>query len=136
MRTSASGFLSLLNRATDKNLGGAFRAVAALVCRSRPDGAADGAWPELCLRYQQHVHHEHHLCLLRGCRRCGHAPRLFPHRRRWRQHSVDRITVSPSRNLLFVSNSGDKTISVFTINPTAGVLTAVPGSPFASGLTP
>lgn len=49
--------------------------------------------------------------------------------------AVDRITVSPSRNLLFVSNSGDQTISVFTINTTTGVLTAVPGSPFASGLT-
>ena len=50
--------------------------------------------------------------------------------------AVDRITVSPSRNLLFVANSGDQTISVFSINATTGALTAVAGSPFASGLTP
>src|SRR6185437_12269445 len=50
--------------------------------------------------------------------------------------AVDRITVSPSGNLLFVANSGDQTISVFSINATTGALTAVAGSPFASGLTP
>ncbi len=49
--------------------------------------------------------------------------------------AVDRITVSPSRNLLFVTNSGDQSISVFQIAPATGILTLVPGSPFATGLT-
>src|SRR5579871_6053174 len=48
---------------------------------------------------------------------------------------LDRITISAPQNLLFVSNSGDQTISVFQINPATGALTAVAGSPFASGLT-
>lgn len=34
---------------------------------------------------------------------------------------------------LYVSNTGDSTISSYTINATTGVLTAVPGSPIASG---
>src|ERR1043166_1273822 len=37
---------------------------------------------------------------------------------------LDRITVSAPQNLLFVSNSGDQTISVFQINPATGALTA------------
>ncbi|MBZ5523768.1 MAG: beta-propeller fold lactonase family protein, partial [Acidobacteriia bacterium] len=49
--------------------------------------------------------------------------------------SVDRITLSAGNNLLFVSNSGDQSISAFSINPASGALTAVAGSPFASGLT-
>lgn len=48
---------------------------------------------------------------------------------------LDRIITSAANNLLFVSNSGDQTISVFQIDPTSGALTAAPGSPFASGLT-
>src|ERR1041385_6288897 len=48
---------------------------------------------------------------------------------------LDRITVSAPQNLLFVSNSGDQTISVFQINPATGALTAVAGSPVPSGLT-
>ena len=48
---------------------------------------------------------------------------------------LDRITISAPQNLLFVSNSGDQTISVFQINPATGALTAAAGSPFASGLT-
>ncbi|MGB8131953.1 MAG: MBG domain-containing protein [Candidatus Angelobacter sp.] len=48
---------------------------------------------------------------------------------------LDRITISAPQNLLFVSNSGDQTISVFQINPATGALTAAGGSPFASGLT-
>ena len=48
---------------------------------------------------------------------------------------VDRITVNLAGNLLFVSNSGDQTISVFRIAPGTGALSAVAGSPFASGLT-
>ncbi|HST77446.1 MAG TPA: beta-propeller fold lactonase family protein, partial [Verrucomicrobiae bacterium] len=139
MRTSVSGFLSLLNRATNKNLGGAFRAVAALV-------AAAVLMAPLTAHGQNFVYVTNSTATTNTISAfsvdaggvvtpVGSFPTggtganiLCP--------AVDRITVSPSRNLLFVSNSGDKTISVFTINPTAGVLTAVPGSPFASGLTP
>src|SRR5947209_17502888 len=42
---------------------------------------------------------------------------------------LDRITISAPQNLLFVSNSGDQTISVFQINPATGSLTAAAGSP-------
>jgi uncharacterized repeat protein (TIGR01451 family) len=48
---------------------------------------------------------------------------------------LDRIVISAPQNLLFVSNSGDQTISVLQINPASGSLTAAPGSPVASGLT-
>jgi hypothetical protein len=48
---------------------------------------------------------------------------------------IDRITVNLASNLLFVSNGGDQSISVFRIAPATGVLSAVAGSPFASGLT-
>jgi uncharacterized repeat protein (TIGR01451 family) len=48
---------------------------------------------------------------------------------------IDRITANLASNLLFVSNGGDQTISVFRITPATGVLAAVAGSPFASGLT-
>jgi uncharacterized repeat protein (TIGR01451 family) len=48
---------------------------------------------------------------------------------------LDRITISAPQNLLFVSNSGDQTISVFQINPATGALTAAAGSPVPSGLT-
>ncbi|MBZ5524489.1 MAG: DUF11 domain-containing protein, partial [Acidobacteriia bacterium] len=49
--------------------------------------------------------------------------------------SVDRIALSAGNNLLFVSNSGDLSISAFQIDPASGALTAAAGSPFASGLT-
>jgi len=48
---------------------------------------------------------------------------------------LDRITISAPQNLLFVSNSGDQTISVFQIDPASGSLTAAAGSPVPSGLT-
>ena len=48
---------------------------------------------------------------------------------------IDRITANLASNLLFVSNGGDQTISVFRITPATGALAAVAGSPFASGLT-
>jgi uncharacterized repeat protein (TIGR01451 family) len=48
---------------------------------------------------------------------------------------MDRITISAADNLLFVSNSGDQTISVFQIDPASGSLTAAAGSPMPSGLT-
>ena len=50
-------------------------------------------------------------------------------------YALDRIAVSPVTNLLFVANTGDQTISVFTINTTTGALKLVPGGPFPSGLT-
>jgi uncharacterized repeat protein (TIGR01451 family) len=49
--------------------------------------------------------------------------------------AVDRITVNGTKNLMFVANSGDQTISVLQIAPATGALTAIAGSPFASGLT-
>ncbi len=48
---------------------------------------------------------------------------------------LDRMVINAAANLLFISNSGDQTISVFQINPTTGSLTVAPGSPYASGLT-
>ncbi len=48
---------------------------------------------------------------------------------------IDRITANLASNLLFVSNGGNQTISVFRITPATGALTAVAGSPFPSGLT-
>ncbi|MFL6387046.1 MAG: MBG domain-containing protein [Terriglobales bacterium] len=48
---------------------------------------------------------------------------------------LDRITISAPQNLLFVSNSGDQTISVFQVDPATGALTAAAGSPVPSGLT-
>ncbi|HXO39612.1 MAG TPA: MBG domain-containing protein, partial [Candidatus Acidoferrum sp.] len=48
---------------------------------------------------------------------------------------IDRITVNRASNLLFVSNGGNQTISVFRIAPATGGLAAIVGSPFASGLT-
>jgi 6-phosphogluconolactonase len=50
------------------------------------------------------------------------------------------VTVSQNNMFAFVTNgvsSGVSTdVSVFTINPTTGVLTPVPGSPFAAGTNP
>jgi len=44
------------------------------------------------------------------------------------------IAIDPTGSFLYVSNSGDGTVSAFTINPTTGALTAIAGSPFtASG---
>jgi 6-phosphogluconolactonase (cycloisomerase 2 family) len=48
---------------------------------------------------------------------------------------IDRITINLASNLLFVSNSGDQTISVFRITPGTGSLATIAGSPFATGLT-
>jgi len=44
---------------------------------------------------------------------------------------VHRIEASRARSLLFASNDGSGTISVFSINSKNGALTAAPGSPFA-----
>src|SRR5258708_6821119 len=50
-------------------------------------------------------------------------------------YGLNRITLSPINNLLFVANTGDRTITSFQINPATGVLTRVAGSPFATSLT-
>ncbi|MFI5106308.1 MAG: beta-propeller fold lactonase family protein, partial [Terriglobales bacterium] len=50
-------------------------------------------------------------------------------------YGLNRITVSGVKNLMFVANTGNQTISVFQINPATGALTPAAGSPFASGLT-
>ncbi len=50
-------------------------------------------------------------------------------------YGLNRITLSPINNLLFVANTGDRSITSFQINPTTGFLTRVAGSPFATLLT-
>ncbi len=49
-------------------------------------------------------------------------------------YGLNRITLSPINNLLFVANTGDRSITSFQINPSTGVLTRV-GSPVATVLT-
>ena len=49
-------------------------------------------------------------------------------------YGLDRIIVSPVNNLLFVANTGDRTITSFQINPATGILTRV-GAPVATILT-
>ena len=46
------------------------------------------------------------------------------------------IKVDPSGKFAFVVNSGDKSVSAYAINATTGALTAVAGSPFATGKDP
>src|ERR1051326_2097559 len=50
-------------------------------------------------------------------------------------YGLARMGVGPANNLLFVANTGDRTITPFQINVTTGALTRTPGAPFASGLT-
>jgi len=50
-------------------------------------------------------------------------------------YGLNRIVLSPVNNLLFVANTGDRTISSFQINPATGVLTLVAGSPFPTLLS-
>src|SRR5579864_6033629 len=50
-------------------------------------------------------------------------------------YGLNRIVLSPINNLLFVANTGDRTITSFSINPASGVLTRVSGSPFPTSLT-
>ncbi len=45
------------------------------------------------------------------------------------------VTIDPTGSFLYVSNSGDGTVSAFTINATTGELTAIPGSPFVAAGT-
>ena len=49
-------------------------------------------------------------------------------------YGLDRIIVSQVNNLLFVANTGDRTITSFQINPATGILTRV-GAPVATILT-
>jgi 6-phosphogluconolactonase (cycloisomerase 2 family) len=50
-------------------------------------------------------------------------------------YGLNRIVLSPVNNLLFVANTGDRTITSFSINPATGILTRVAGSPFPTALT-
>jgi 6-phosphogluconolactonase (cycloisomerase 2 family) len=50
-------------------------------------------------------------------------------------YGLNRIVLSPVNNLLFVANTGDRTITSFQINPATGILTLVAGSPFPTLLT-
>jgi 6-phosphogluconolactonase (cycloisomerase 2 family) len=45
-------------------------------------------------------------------------------------------SVDPTGNFLYVSNNADGTVSGWRINTTTGALTAVPGSPYATGTGP
>jgi 6-phosphogluconolactonase (cycloisomerase 2 family) len=51
-------------------------------------------------------------------------------------YGLDRMAANAAKGLLFVSNPGDQTISVFQVSATTGVLTLAPGSPVRSGITP
>ena len=50
-------------------------------------------------------------------------------------YGLNRITLSQINNLVFVANTGDRTITSFQINPASGILTRVAGSPFPTLLT-
>src|SRR5215831_16244303 len=45
----------------------------------------------------------------------------------------NRVTTAVVSNFLYVGNSGSNSVSAFAIDPVTGILTAVPGSPFATG---
>jgi 6-phosphogluconolactonase (cycloisomerase 2 family) len=45
------------------------------------------------------------------------------------------VAINNTGSLLFVANGDSRTVSVFSINAATGALTAVPGSPFATGAT-
>lgn len=47
--------------------------------------------------------------------------------------AANRITTAVVKDFLYAANVGSNTVSAFSINPATGVLTAVPGSPFATG---
>src|SRR5260221_9168354 len=47
--------------------------------------------------------------------------------------SPTRITAAVVKDFLYSGNAGSNNIGAFSINPTTGVLTPVPGSPFATG---
>jgi 6-phosphogluconolactonase (cycloisomerase 2 family) len=45
----------------------------------------------------------------------------------------NRITTAVVKNFLYAGNSGSNTVGDFSIDPVTGVLTSLPGSPFATG---
>src|SRR5262245_10959073 len=47
--------------------------------------------------------------------------------------AANRITAAIVKDFLYAANAGSNTVSGFSINPATGVLTPVPGSPFATG---
>ena len=47
--------------------------------------------------------------------------------------AVNRITTAIVKEFLYAANAGSNTVSAFLIDRASGVLTAVPGSPFATG---
>jgi YVTN family beta-propeller protein len=46
------------------------------------------------------------------------------------------VVVDPTGNFLYVANKVDNNISGFSVNASSGMLTALPGSPFAAGNGP
>ena len=50
--------------------------------------------------------------------------------------SLQEIHIDPSKTYIYVVSRGTEQIYGYAINPTSGVLTAVPGSPFATGSNP
>jgi 6-phosphogluconolactonase len=46
------------------------------------------------------------------------------------------VAITPSGAFLYVSDFGENSVSGFAVNSSSGVLTAVPGSPFAAGSSP
>jgi len=47
--------------------------------------------------------------------------------------AVNRAAVCPATTLIYVSNAGSDDVSGFSVNPSSGSLTLVPGSPFPTG---
>ena len=47
--------------------------------------------------------------------------------------AANRITAAVVKDFLYATNAGTNTVSAFLIDPATGVLTVVPGSPFATG---
>lgn len=47
--------------------------------------------------------------------------------------AANRITTAIINNVLYAANTATNNVSAFSINPVTGVLTALPGSPFATG---
>ena len=47
--------------------------------------------------------------------------------------AANRITTAVVKNFLYTGNSGSNNVSAFSVDPVTGVLTSVPGSPFATG---
>ena len=47
--------------------------------------------------------------------------------------ALNHITTAIVKDFLYAGNSGSNNVSAFSVNPTTGVLTAVAGSPFATG---